>query len=391
MIVAGEASGDLHGANLVKALAALDPDIFFCGIGGRALERAGVRIIVDAASLSVVGITEVLSKGLSIWKGFTKAGQLLKSLRPDLLILIYFPDFNLRVAAKAKQLGVPVLYYISPQLWAWRAGRVKKIKKLVDHMAVILPFELDFYQSHGVPASYVGHPLLDDATPRTGVAGEQEPLNQETMIGILPGSREKEVMRNLPAMLSAAGKIQQDLPHVRVLISRAPSVKKDLMDTVIAGHGGHVNCRVSSDHVGKVFKACRLVIAVSGTVTLEAAIWGTPTVIIYKLSPISYWLGRTLVRVDHIGLVNLIAGRRVVPELIQQEASPANIARTVLDLLEDPDNLEEIKKGLSEVRHVLGGAGASAKVAAIALDMLDSKGATLGSKSGNTTVRSDYA
>ena len=381
MIIAGEASGDLHGANLVKALKRLDPDIFFCGIGGRALAAVGVRIIVDAHSLSVVGITEVLSKGVSIWQGFSLAKQLLKSLKPDLLVLIDFPDFNLRVAAKAKKLGIPVLYYISPQLWAWRAGRVKKIKKLVDHMAVILPFELDFYEEHGVPATYVGHPLLDGDLPQGKIDTADEGPIQETVIGLLPGSREKEVIRNLPVMLSAAEKIQRASGRVRFVISRAPSVKKDLMDVVIAEHGGHVDCRVATDPVGNVFKACRLVIAVSGTVTLEAAIWGTPTVIIYKLSPVSYWLGKTLVRVEHIGLVNLIAGRRVVPELIQQEANPGNIARIIQDLLADKERLKEIKAGLAEVRTILGKAGASKRVAEIALAMLDPDVAASGSRS----------
>jgi len=370
MIIAGEASGDLHGAHLVRALQAHDQDIFFCGIGGRALAAAGVRIIVDADSLSVVGITEVLSKGFSIWHGLSLAKQLLKSLKPDLLILVDFPDFNLHIAAKAKKLGIPVLYYISPQLWAWRAGRVKKIKKRVDHMAVILPFELDFYQKQGVPATYVGHPLLDGDIPPADAVGEDGRPGRETVVGILPGSRDKEVIRNLPVMLAAAEMIQREASGVEFVISQAPTVKRGLMDAIIAAHGSDVACRVATGKVGDIFRACRLVIAVSGTVTLEAAIWGTPTVIIYKLSPISYWLGRTLVRVEHIGLVNLIAGRRVVPELVQQEASPANISRIVLDLLENTDRLETIKKGLAEVKAILGTAGASNKVAEIAAGML---------------------
>ena len=370
MIIAGEASGDHHGAHLVKALKALDQDIFFCGIGGRAMQKAGVRNIVDAATLSVVGLTEVLSKGVSIWQGLSKAKQLLKSLRPDLLILIDFPDFNLHVAGKAKKLGIPILYYISPQLWAWRAGRVKKIKRLVDHMAVILPFELDFYQEHGVPATYVGHPLLDGDTPMADTGHAVDGSDKEIVIGLLPGSREKEVIRNLPVMLSAAETIQSEQKQVKFIISQAPTVKKDFMDAIIAEHGSHVDHRVSTDQMGKVFKACRLVIAVSGTVTLEAAIWGIPMVIIYQLSPLSYWLGRFLIRVEHIGLVNLIAGRRVVPELIQKDASPANVARIVMELLADDERLEKMKTGLAEARAILGQAGASNKVAEIALGML---------------------
>ena len=222
---------------IVKAMQARDPDIFFCGIGSKALDEAGVRIIVDASTLSVVGIFEVVSKGFSIWRGLSRAKQLLKSLKPDLLILIDFPDFNLHIAAKAKKLGVPVLYYISPQLWAWRSGRVKKIKRLVDHMAVILPFELDFYKKHGVPATYVGHPLLDGDTPQPNTDGSDDPADKETIVGLLPGSRDKEVMGNLPTMLAAAERIQRELGSARFVISQAPTVEKDLIDTIIANQG----------------------------------------------------------------------------------------------------------------------------------------------------------
>jgi len=370
MIIAGEASGDLHGANLIKALKNQAPGTFFCGIGGRAMRAAGARIIVDASRLSVVGITEVFSKGRSLLRGISRAKQLLNSLEPDLLILIDFPDFNLHIAARAKKLGVPVLYYISPQLWAWREGRVRKIKRLVDHMAVILPFEVDFYRMHDVPATYVGHPLLDDGTPFSAIPPESLPVKDQA-VGILPGSRDKEIVRNLPAMLAAAKDIQRTTGGVRFVISRAPSVEKALMDGIVAEHGKGVDYRISSDHVREVFKACRLVIAVSGTVTLEAAIWGTPAVIVYRVSPVSYWLGRALIKVKYIGLANLIAGREVLPELIQRDASPENIARVVTGLLGDAEAMTAIHDGLKEVRERLGGTGASARVADIAMGMLN--------------------
>jgi len=203
MIIAGEASGDLHGSKLVKAMLDQDPSIYFMGIGGRALREAGVRILVEASTLSVVGITEVLSKGRSLLRGIAKATKLIKIMNPDLLILIDFPDFNLHMAAKAKKLGIPVLYYISPQFWAWRQGRIKKIKKRVDHMAVILPFEEAFYRQHGVPVTFVGHPLLDDRK----LLDNKKRVDTETeepVIGLLPGSRDKEVSRHLPVMLAAA-------------------------------------------------------------------------------------------------------------------------------------------------------------------------------------------
>jgi lipid-A-disaccharide synthase len=345
-----------------------DPDLFFCGIGGRFLRGAGVRIVVDASELAVVGITEVLSKGLSILKGITLAKQLLKSLKPDLLILIDFPDFNLHIAKKANKLDVPVLYYISPQIWAWREGRIKTIRKRVDQMAVILPFEEAFYRDHGVRVSYVGHPLLDSGGD---ALSEASPVPDEIVIGILPGSRDKEVTRNLPVMLAAAENIRQRFGHTRFLVSRAPTVEAGLMRRIVAGSGVDVDFEIVTEPVSQIFKCCRLVIAVSGTVTLEAAISETPAVIVYKVSPLSYWLGRALIKIRHIGLVNLIAGKTVVPELIQQDASPEKIAGEVLNMLSDQDRMAEIKSGLREARALLGSGGASQRVAGLAMEMLD--------------------
>jgi len=368
MIIAGEASGDRHGANLVKAMQTRDPGLFFCGIGGGFLRDAGVRIVVDASELSVVGITEVLSKGISILKGISLAKQLLKSLKPDLLVLIDFPDFNLHIAKKAKKLGVPVLYYISPQIWAWREGRVKTIKERVDQMAVILPFEEAFYQKHGVQVTYVGHPLLDgkgDFPP-----ADRSSPSDDVVIGILPGSRDKEVIRNLPVMLAAAANIHNNTDNARFLVSRAPTVEVELMDRMISEWGGGIDFEVVTDPVSEIFKRCRLVIAVSGTVTLEAAISETPAVIIYKVSPVSYWLGRALIKIQNIGLVNLIAGKTVVPELVQKDASPDKISGEVLAMLNDHERMAEIRSGLKAARALLGGEGASDRVAGIAMDML---------------------
>ena len=202
-ILAGEASGDQHGARLVSAMQKKNPALFFCGMGGDALRQAGVRIVMEASELTVVGITEVFAKIPAILKGMAKIKKLLKSLRPDLLILIDFPDFNLHIAAVAKKLDIPVLYYISPQIWAWRQGRVKRIGKLVDHMAVILPFEQRFYKEHNVPVTFVGHPLLDTDLPAAGPVLNAEP-DGPTVIGLVPGSRDNEIIRHLPVMLDTA-------------------------------------------------------------------------------------------------------------------------------------------------------------------------------------------
>jgi len=232
-IIAGEASGDQHGAKLIKAMQKKNPALFFCGIGGPALRQAGVRILVDAAELTVVGITEVFAKLPGILKGMGTIKKLLKSLKPELLILIDFPDFNLHVAATAKKLGIPVLYYISPQIWAWRQGRVKRIGRLVDHMAVILPFEQQFYREHNVPATFVGHPLLEGPLPAsdeilaTGGQGQ-------TTIGLVPGSRDNEISRHLPVMLDTADILKDRLKHAIFIISHAPSVERNQIEAIVA-------------------------------------------------------------------------------------------------------------------------------------------------------------
>lgn len=370
MIVAGEASGDQHGAKLVAEMRRSDPNIFFCGIGGRALAAAGVRILVDTAVLTVVGITEVIAKLPVVYRSLAVAKKLLQSLKPDLLILIDFPDFNLRVASAARKIGIPVLYYISPQIWAWRRGRVKKIGRLVSHMAVILPFEADFYSVHGIPVTFVGHPLLDRTSGNEEEGHAAEGSAERALIGLLPGSREVEINRLLPVMLDAAERMHKQDPKLTFTVSVAPTVARELLEAMMRGRGAGGSISFSEEPVERLFGRCRLIVAASGTVTLQAAIAGTPMVIIYKVSPISYWLGRALIRVDHIGLINLIAGRRLVPELIQDQATAANIADQAFSLLADEERLAQLKKDLLAAGQLLGGPGASRRVAQIALGLM---------------------
>jgi len=368
MIIAGEASGDIHGSHLVMAMHKRNSGLFFYGIGGRALRDAGVKIFVNAEELSVVGITEVFSKLIGIFKGISAAKRSLKEMRPDLLILIDFPDFNLHVAATAKKLKIPVLYYISPQVWAWRPGRVNKIGKLVDHMAVILPFEQQFYRKHNIPVTFVGHPLLDNKHATDSSINKM--TSDEAVIGLLPGSRDREIARHLPVMLEAAGLISRRDGKVKFIISLASSVEREHIEDIMKNYKVTIDFDIVADGVDKVFRQCKLVIAASGTVTLEAAISGTPMLIIYKVSAISYWLGKIMIKVNNIGLVNLIAGKEIVPELVQSKASPENIADTALNMLNDASGLERLRSELLGVRESLGGPGASERVAEIALSML---------------------
>jgi lipid-A-disaccharide synthase len=331
-----------------------------------------VRIVVDAAELAVVGITEVISKLPEILRGIGVFRRLLKGLRPDLLILIDFPDFNLLMASIAKKLDIPVLYYISPQIWAWRQGRARRIARVVDHMAVILPFEEKFYQGFNVPVSFVGHPLLDTHLPPAGNALKSG-LQNPPVIGLVPGSRDTEITRLLPIMLEAGGILKRKLKGVDFIVSRADSVKITLIESVLGQQTGWKEIEIVSGGVEQVFERSDVIIAASGTVTLQAAIHGTPMVITYKVSPVSAWLGKAFIQVDHVGLVNLVADRTLVPELLQDAATGSNIAQAVLDMIENKPKLDQLRSELIALRDTLGGTGASKRVAELALGMLGSQ------------------
>lgn len=372
-LIAGEASGDVHGANLVKAIKERRKNIFFSGIGGKAMLEAGVEIVVDSKTLSVVGITEIFSKLPGIIHGLSVAKKNLKDLKPDLLILIDFPDFNLRIAAEAKKSNIPVLYYISPQIWAWRSGRVKKIGRLTDHVAVILPFEEHFYKNHGIPATFVGHPLLDEYMNHHFFSSKNTLTAFPKVIGLLPGSRESEISRHLPVMLDAARILSVSLDEVSFIVSVAPGASRDVIETICSPYRNVLSIEMDDRSARSVFPKTHLVVAASGTVTLEAVISRTPVVIIYKVSPLSYWLGKALIKVKHIGLVNLIAGKEIVPELIQDSASPENIADTVLNLINTPAAMDSMQNAFCDARKQLGEPGASGRVADIALRIIGAR------------------
>lgn len=369
MIIAGETSGDHHGARLVAAMRKIDHNISFFGIGGPSMKNEGVEIVVDAASLSVVGITEAFSRMPWILGGLSAIKRAVAEKRPGLVILIDFPDFNLHMAKYVKRFSIPVLYYISPQVWAWRLGRIKKIRQYVDRMAVILPFEKAFYERHGVPVTFVGHPLLDRRLCGS-INAHPEKDGQKTLIGLLPGSRQQEIDRNLPVMLAAATHVNRKMAGLRYVVSVAPGIDTDTVLEYIRPYRDVMDVHIAEGDIGDLLSFSKMAIAASGTVTLETAIYGVPMVIIYHVSPVSYLLGRALIRVEHIGLANIIAKERIVPELIQKDATPVNIARAVVNVLENPELFEGTRKKLRMVRDQLGEAGASGKTAAIAYSMI---------------------
>ncbi|MDQ5984386.1 MAG: Lipid-A-disaccharide synthase [Syntrophus sp. SKADARSKE-3] len=371
MIVAGEASGDLHGAHLVRAMLEHDPSLTFYGVGGKRLEEAGVTLVAHAADMAVVGLTEVVSKLGMILGVMGKLKASFITHKPDLIILIDYPDFNLPMAKAAKKKGIKVFYYISPQVWAWRKGRVRKIRKVVDKMAVILPFEEDFYRQAHVDVAYVGHPLLDAVRTRYSrdEAQRQFGLRAEgKTIGLLPGSRQSEVVKLLPIMLGAAAIIKERLPDVQFVLPLAETLERDFVARMI--DAGPVNVKIIEDAIYDVIAVSDMVIVASGTATLETGLLMTPMLIVYKISPLSYLLGRLFISVSHIGLVNIIAGKTVVPEYIQGDATPERLAAYLLETITDKRRMTAIKSDLSEIKNKLGEPGAAKRAAALAYGML---------------------
>ena len=372
LLVAGEASADLHGSHVMRELKRIDPSVHLYGIGGEELRRAGMEILFDARDLSVVGIVEVVSRLPHIRKVFNTLKRQIEEAPPGLLILLDYPDFNLRLAAVAKKHRVPVLYYISPQIWAWRQGRVKKIARIVDQMAVVFPFEVPLYEKEGVPVQFVGHPLLDREIPAFDSAGSLEAFGMKPgwpVIGLLPGSRKSEIERLLPVMLDAAERIRKEYPLAQFIIPVAPGIRREEIETWVAQK--NVPVTMVENQLHRALQVCSLALVASGTATLETALMKKPMIILYKISFLTYLIGRLMIRVPCIGLANIVAGTQVVPELIQADASPQRIAGEALALLKSPERLAAMERELGRIRERLGATGASARVARIAYDMLN--------------------
>jgi lipid-A-disaccharide synthase len=372
MIVAGEASGDLHGGNLVRAMRQIDPGLSFYGVGGERMQAAGVELFADAADMAVVGLTEVAFKLGMILRVMRRLKTSLKKAPPDLVILIDYPDFNLPLARAARKRGIQVLYYISPQVWAWRKGRIETIRKTVDRMVVILPFEEKFYRDAGVDVTFVGHPLLDEVRKKYS---RSEALNRFGLregaitVAILPGSRRSEVAVLLPEMLRACRILTEKISPLQFVLPIAGTLDPAFVRDILRQFPVQVN--VIRDEIYDVIAVSDAAMVASGTATLETALLETPMVVVYKVSGLSYAVGRRFIRVNHISLVNLIAGRAVVPELIQAEANPERIAAEVREIVTRRGKAREMKTALAEIRGKLGTPGASQRTARIACDMLN--------------------
>jgi lipid-A-disaccharide synthase len=364
LIVAGEASADLHASRALEELRRLRPDVRAFGVGGPRLRAAGLEALAPAEEISVMGLAEVLPRLPRILGILRALGRAAAERRPKAALLVDLPDFNLRLAKKLKKLGVPVVYYVSPTIWAWRPGRAKKIAKVVDRMLCILPFEERFYEGTGVSARFVGHPLAERPAPGPAEAYRRELglTASRTTVALVPGSRPSELKRIFPAMLAAADRIRASRPDAQFVVPVAPTLAREQLAPYLVSHRT-IEVKLVDGRTEDVVGASDAALVKSGTSTLEAALMLRPMVVVYKLSWLSYLIGRLLVRIAHFALVNILAGRGLVPELLQGEASPERMAAEIERLLGDRAAREAQLEGLRAVRASLGEPGAARRVA----------------------------
>jgi lipid-A-disaccharide synthase len=369
MISCGEPSGDLYAGALAVEIRRRQPDAAIFGLGGQRLMAGGGELLADYRGLSVTGLVEalrVLPKSLSVLNRLVEAAR---TEKPDALVVIDFPDFNFRLASAVKKLNIPIIYYISPQLWAWRKSRMQLMKRLVDRVLVIFPFEEQIYRDAGVPVQFVGHPLVDLARaqePKERFLRELKLDPLRPVVALLPGSRPNEVERLLPVMRDAVAQVTSRLPAAQFVIARAPALDDRLFSNTKWNGVQPVEVLARTDDVLAV---ADVAVTASGTATVQAALHGRPMVVIYRLSPVTYRLGRRFLLVDHVAMVNLIAGRRIVPELIQDECTAESIAAETLSFLTNSQRADETRRALGDVRARLGGPGASGRAAEAVLEV----------------------
>ena len=364
LLSCGEASGDLYAGALTRELVAIDPALSVAGLGGPQFAAAGGRLVDDYRDLAVTGLTEAVAKlprSLAARRALVAEAE---RSRPDTLVLIDFPDFNFRLAPPIKRLGVPVIYYISPQIWAWRPKRLATIRSIADRVLVIFPFEEAIYREGNVPVEFVGHPLVDLVTPSVGrdaFLGARGLTPSAPTVAILPGSRPNEVSRILTGLAEAAELIRAAVPAAQFVVARAPHLDDRLFQIVRSRLSGAIV--IVEGDTDAVLASADVALTASGTATVQTALHDTPMVIVYRVSPLSYHLLRRLVTVETIGMVNLIAGERIVPELVQDAFTPEAVAREAVSMLTNPERAAQIRAGLARVRARLGGPGASRRAA----------------------------
>jgi lipid-A-disaccharide synthase len=375
MISCGEPSGDLYAGALAAELQRRAPAADIFGLGGEHLQRAGARLVGDFAGISVTGLTEVLRVLPRSYAMLRRLVSAARETRPDAFVAIDFPDFNFRLMAALRRLGIPIVYYISPQLWAWRPGRMKTMKQLVERVLVIFPFEEELYRRHGVDAQFVGHPLVDLARPseprETFLTAHGLDPTLRT-VALLPGSRPNEVARILPGITAAVPLIAERVRDVQFVVAAAPNLPKELF----VGAGlSRPKIIVVSGRADDVLAASDVVVTASGTATVQAALHERPMVVVYRLSALTYLIGKPFVKVDTYAMANLVAGRRVVPELIQHDFTPERVADEAVRFLTDSGRYAQVRDALRDVRARLGAPGASGRAASAILSVAARAGA----------------
>ena len=371
MFSAGESSGDQHAANMFLELKKHQPDIKGFGMGGAKMALAGIDIRYDSGSIGVIGVVEVLKHYGEIRRALKLIQQLVSTERPDLLVCVDYKEFNLKLARFAKQCGVKVLFYVSPQVWAWRPGRVKTYGKAIDMMAVIFPFETTYYDAENVPVRYVGHPSVDKVHPQRSRLEDMAIFNLDEsnpVIGLLPGSRANEINRLLPIMLAAAEILQARIPGIQFMLPQADSISDELLESYM--DRSPVKITVIKNQPYDVIQCCDVVMTTSGTATIEIALLNVPMVITYKLAALTYWLGRWLVNTPFIGLPNIILGKGFIKELIQHEATSENLAEEIERILTDKFYADQMRDNLNQVKQQLGHGGGSKNMAELALEIM---------------------
>jgi lipid-A-disaccharide synthase len=372
MVVAGEASGDAHAGRMIAALKLQRPEIQISGIGGDCLRKAGAEIFTDFSELAVMGLVEVLKRYRQIKQIFNQLVARLAADKPDLLVLVDYPGFNLKLAKKAHQLGIPVLYYISPKVWAWRPGRVKTIQRYVDQMAVLFPFEQTLYEEAGVPVRCVGHPLVDAVKSSFSIeeAKSRLELNPEhRVLGLFPGSRRSEVEALLPVMLETAEKIQHRHVDLQVILPQAPGLDNDFINGFLKH--SKLEVKVVDADFYDVTRACDAVVAASGTVTLEIALMGVPHLLVYKVAPMSYRILKRLVKIPYVGLCNIVTGNNIVTELLQDDVTVDNLDKELTQLLTNPQAKTRAEYIRLQVLDALGPSGGADNAANAVINLLE--------------------
>jgi len=371
MIIAGEASGDLHGAQLVRQVQNLDGGVDFFGIGGSNMRSSGVDIKIDASKLAVIGLVEVLKHYRRLVSYLNEMKVLLRTQRPDLIILIDYPGFNLRLAKEAKRLKIKVLFYISPQVWAWRQGRVKGIGRSIDMMAVIFEFETKFYEDYNIPVRFVGHPLTEEIPENYNKLKAIQSIGLDPdnkILGLFPGSRKSEIKNLLPIILESAKQLYEHDKTLQFVLPLASTIDQD--DIIPYLKDLNFPIKIIKNNSTITIQACTAIITASGTVTLEIALSGIPMVVIYKIATLSYYIVRMMIKIEHLALCNIVADKRIVPELIQNEATPSNILNEMEKILYYDNYSSTMTEQLKEVRQNLGRSGNGILVAELTLEML---------------------